>query len=85
MEKPKSCSSPELVLENVDFAVHGVGRLGGVLQLTLQFPAVGVGPLRLLLRLLQLTLQLLHARVQLLSLNGNNEETAMLKNKNNKL
>ncbi|KAF3846838.1 hypothetical protein F7725_003916 [Dissostichus mawsoni] len=36
--------------------------------LSLQFPPVGVGPLSLLLRLLQLALQLLHAGVQLVHL-----------------
>ncbi|TNN57869.1 hypothetical protein EYF80_031951 [Liparis tanakae] len=51
-----------------DLAVHDVGRLRGVLQLPLQLPAVGVGPLSLFLSLLQLTLQLLHAGVQLVHL-----------------
>ena len=60
--------SPELVLEGADLAVHGVGRLGGVFQLALQFPAGGVGPLGLLLRLLQLPLELLQAGGCLVSL-----------------
>lgn len=53
--------SPELVLEGADLAVHGIRRLSGILQLTLQFPAGGIGPLGLLLRLLQLPLELLQA------------------------
>lgn len=60
--------SPELVLERADLAVHGVGGLGGVLQLTLQFPAGGVGPLGLLLSLLQLPLELLQAGGRLVGL-----------------
>lgn len=60
--------SPELALEAVDFTVHGIGRLCGVLQLPLKFSSVGVGSLSLLLSLLQLTLELLHARVQLVDL-----------------
>lgn len=59
---------PELVLEGGDFTVHGVCGLCGVLQLPLQFPSVGIGSLSLFLCLLQLTLQLLHAGVQLVDL-----------------
>lgn len=64
---------PQLALEGGHLAVHGVCRLRGVLQLPLEFPSVGVGPLGLLLSLLQLALQLLHARVQLVRLEKRNE------------
>lgn len=60
--------SPELVLEGADLTVHGIGGLGGVLQLTLKLPAGGVGPLGLLLGLLQLSLELLQAGGCLVSL-----------------
>lgn len=60
--------SPELALEAVDLTVHGISRLCGVLQLPLKFSSAGVGSLSLLLSLLQLTLELLHARVQLVDL-----------------
>lgn len=64
-----NCSPvPELALEGVDLSVHGIGRLGGVLQLPLELPATGVGPLGLLFGLLQLPLQLLDAGVQLVHL-----------------
>ena len=63
-------ASPELAPQGADLPGHGVGRLADVVQVSLQLPAVGVGPLRLLLRLLQLPLQLLHARVQLVGLEG---------------
>lgn len=43
---------PELALEGVDFTVHGISGLGGILQLPLELPAVGVGSLCLLLSLL---------------------------------
>lgn len=59
---------PELALEGVDLAVHGISWLGGVLQLPLELSAVGVGPLGLLFSLLQLPLQLLDARVRLVHL-----------------
>lgn len=60
--------SPELALEGADFSVHGVGRLRGVLQLPLELPAGRVGPLRLLLGLLQLPLKLLQAGGRLVGL-----------------
>lgn len=60
--------SPELALEAVDFTVHGISRLCGILQLPLKFSSAGIGSLSLLLSLLQLTLELLHARVQLVDL-----------------
>lgn len=62
--------SPELVLEGADLTVHGVGRLRGILQLTLQLPTGGVGSLGLLLGLFQLALELLQAGGCLVSLWG---------------
>ena len=59
---------PEAVLEGVDLPGETLAGLGGVVQLPLQLPAGGVGPGGLLLRLLQLTLQLLHTGVGFLHL-----------------
>lgn len=59
---------PQLALQNVDFSVHAVLRLVGILQLPLQLPTVGVGPGHLLLRLLQLTFQLTCSAVQFVRL-----------------
>lgn len=59
---------PEFVLERVDLAAHGIIGLGGLLQLSLQFPAGCGDTLGLLLRLLQLPLQLLDPRGRLVRL-----------------
>lgn len=61
---------PESVLERVDLPGEAFTSLSGVIQLPLQLPAGSVGPGGLLLRLLQLTLQLLHTRVGFLHLTG---------------
>ena len=61
-------ASPELAPEAGDLPGHGVGRLADVVQVSLQLPAVGVGAGHFLLRLLQLTLQLTHASVELIGL-----------------
>lgn len=43
---------PQFVLQGADLSVHSIGSLCGILQLTLQLPAGGIGPLGLLLGLL---------------------------------
>lgn len=48
----REAGSPQFALQGADFSVHGVGRLRGILQLTLQLPAGGVCPLGLLFSLL---------------------------------
>lgn len=59
---------PEAVLEGVDLPSETLAGLSGIIQLPLELPAGCVGPGGLLLRLLQLTLQLLHTRVSFLHL-----------------
>lgn len=61
---------PEPVPQCGHLPVHGFGRLCDVLQLTLQPPATRLSPGRLVFRLLQLSLQLLHTQVPLLQLGG---------------
>lgn len=61
---------PEAVLEGVDLSGETLAGLCGIVQLPLQLPAGPVGPGGLLLRLLQLALELLHARVCFLHLPG---------------
>ena len=61
-------TSPELALERRHLAAHGLIALRGLVQLTLQFPAVGIDALGLFLRLLQLPLELLDPQVSFLSL-----------------
>jgi len=68
VEKKQSLFFPESVLYGGDLTVQCICGLGGVLELPLQFPSVGVGSLSFLLSLLELALQLLHARVQLVDL-----------------
>lgn len=67
-ELPCGFSSPELVLQGGDLSVHGLGGLRGVVQLALQLSLGGLGSLSFVLGLLQLTLQLLHSHVQLVTL-----------------
>lgn len=43
---------PQFVLQGADLSVHSISSLCGILQLTLQLPAGGIGPLGLLLGLL---------------------------------
>lgn len=59
---------PEPVPQRVQLPVHGLGGLCDILQLVLQPPADRLSPGRLLFRLLQLPLQLLHSQVPLLQL-----------------
>lgn len=71
-QNPRLILLPEFVLESVDLAGHGIIGLGGLLQLSLQFPAGGSDALGLFLWLLQLPLQLLHPGVGLVCLWGEN-------------
>lgn len=65
---PAQPTIPEAVPQRGHLAVHGLGGLGDILQLPLQPAAAGLSPGCLLLRLLQLPLQLLHPQVRFLQL-----------------
>lgn len=68
-----SVDQPEAVLKRVDLPTQSLTGFGGVVQLPLQFPAGGIGPGGLLLSLLQLPLQLLHAGVGFFHLDKTNQ------------
>lgn len=70
----KNCTLPQTVFQSVNLSAQALAGLCGVIQLPLQLPAGGVGPGGLLLRLLQLPLQLLHAGVSLLQLHTGTEK-----------
>jgi hypothetical protein len=59
---------PELALECVHLAAHGLIALGGLIQLPLQLPTVGIDALGLFLCLLQLPLELLDLGIAFLCL-----------------
>lgn len=65
---------PKAALQGAELSAQGLAGLGGLVQLPLKLPAGGVGPGGLLLRLLQLPLQLLHAGVCFVHLKGRTEQ-----------
>lgn len=65
------CVLPEAILKRIDFTAQTLAGFSSVIQLSLQLPAGGVRSSRLLLGLLQLPLQLLHAWVGLFHLKPN--------------